>query len=115
MGLIVLLRSLTSIISGIQRQLREICRNVTLFKKEDNEFLRLRQSLDSRMKELTAASVGVAKKRPDIISNSDEDALSDIVLSKGNLLSLSLAVFFYNCKLFDLSGMDEHRTIQCFK
>ena len=34
--------SLTNIISGIQRQLRENGRNVNFFKKGDNEFLRLR-------------------------------------------------------------------------
>ena len=53
--------SLTNIISGIQRQLRENGRYVNFFKKEDNEFLRLRHSLDSHMNELTAAGVGVAK------------------------------------------------------
>ena len=103
--------SLTNIISGIQRQLRENGRNVNFFKKEDNEFLRLRQSLDSRMKELTAAGVGVAKKRSDPVSNSDEDTLWDSVFSKDNSLSLSFAVFFYNCKLFGLRGMDVHRDL----
>ena len=63
------------------------------------------------MKELTAAGVGVAKKWSDPVSNSYEDTLWDIVFSKDNSLSISFAVFFYNCKLFGLRGMDEHRDL----
>ena len=57
---------------------------MNLFKKEDNEFLRLRQSLDSCIKELTAACVGVVENRSDPVSNNDKDTLWNIVFSKGS-------------------------------
>ena len=54
------------------------------------------------MKELTAAGVGVTKKGR---------IQFQTVISKDNLLSLNFAVLFYNCKLFGLRGMDEHRDL----
>lgn len=45
--------------TGLQRHLRESSRQLNFFKKDDGEFITFRQCLNSRMKELTAAGVGV--------------------------------------------------------
>jgi len=103
--------TLTNIMSGLQRHLREKGRNVGFFKKDDTEFMLFRKSLDSRMKELAAAGVGTEKKRADPITVADEDRLWTKVFGDNTSLGMSYAVFFYNCKLFGFRGMDEHRNL----
>ena len=92
-------RSLHSIVAGIQRHVRECGQHdIGFLNTADPTFGRLRQTLDARMKELTSAGV--------------EQALwSTGVFDVDNSQGLTNIVFFYNCKLFGLRGVDEHRDL----
>jgi len=68
--------SLFNIVSGVQRYLRNLPQfaDVAFFSKS-SLFSRLRKALDCRMKEMTAAGVGVSVMRADPISPDNELAL----------------------------------------
>jgi len=94
--------SLFNIVAGVQRYLRNLPQfaDVAFFNKS-SPFNRLRKALDCRMKEMTAAGVGVCVKRADPISPDDELRLwNSGVMNMSTSKGLSYVVFFYNCKTF---------------
>ena len=64
-----------------------------------------------RRKRIDGCWFWCGQNRSDPVLGSDEDNHWYIVFSKDNSLSLTFAVFFYNCKLFGLRGMDEHKDL----
>lgn len=77
-------------------------------------FTHTRNMLDAKMKQLPGQGVGVKKRKVEAIAPRKEDVL----WTTGQLrlmMSCSLlnTVFYYNCKLFGLRGMDEHHKLQC--
>ncbi|XP_033727613.1 uncharacterized protein LOC117316943 [Pecten maximus] len=58
--------------------------------------------------------IGTKKKRSDPIDQDDENKLWETgQFGPNSSHSLLNTVFFYNCKLFGLRAMDEHRGLQC--
>ena len=105
--------SLFQIVAGLQRFLREerSLSDVVFFSKSST-FGKLRKSLDCRMKELTAAGIGVRVLHADPVTVDDEMQLwRSGVLNTTTSKGLSYAVFFYNCKTFGLRGNTEHRNL----
>ncbi|CAC5408103.1 unnamed protein product [Mytilus coruscus] len=83
---------------------------INLLQKNSVDSPTFQKALDTRMKEVTAAGLGIHKKRADAISPQDEDTLwCKGVISLDSAEGLSYGVFYYNCKLFGFRGMDEHR------
>ncbi|CAC5405574.1 unnamed protein product [Mytilus coruscus] len=105
--------TLLNISAGIQRHLREMKRSeINVLQKNSVDFPTFQKALDTRMKEVTAAGLGIHKKRADAISPQDEDTLwCKGVISLDSAEGLSYGVFYYNCKLFGCRGMDEHRDL----
>ena len=103
--------TLKSIASGVQRHMQEDCnrRDINIFQKSDTSFKTFRSALQSRTKQLLSKGVGVSTKHKDPVTSNDEQTLWDTnVFSTGSGQGLSYCVFFYNCKVFGLRGMDEH-------
>ena len=102
-------RTIWKICCGIQRALREDDKMLHIFDEANPSYDEFLKQIDARMKELTAAGVGIEPERADPISKKDEEQLwntntINLTTSQG----LSNGVFFYACKLFGLRGMDEH-------
>ncbi|XP_048750403.2 uncharacterized protein LOC125662277 [Ostrea edulis] len=105
--------TLTQIISGLQRYLRNNCtgRIINFFKDNDLDFVELRRTLDGRMKYLTSQGIGIEKKRCDPVTVKDEIKMWDTgVFSLDTASGLSNAVFFYNGKTFGFRGMEQHKS-----
>ena len=80
----------------------------------DHQFDGFHKTLDARMKDLTSRGIGVQKKQSDPITQQDEETLWDCgELGTSSSQSLLNTVFYYNCKIFGLRGMDEHRKLEC--
>ena len=106
--------TLTQIVAGLQRHLRNVCtgRQFNFFKDNDNDFVEFRKTLDAKMKELTSKGIGIQKKRCDPVTEADETKMWDCgVFSTETSSGLSNAVFFYNGKAFAFRGMEQHK--QC--
>lgn len=75
----------------------------------NSKYYEFRRILSARMSELTAAGVGIRHKQAEPISAETENKLWEKGLL-GNKTGKSLlnTMFFYNCKLFGLRGVDEH-------
>ena len=89
--------TLTQIMAGLQRDLREEYDRpgINLLKKDDTTFDLFRKSLDARKKELTNCGVGVKVRRADPVLKSDEEKLSSTgVLKIDSSTGLSNCVFF---------------------
>ncbi|XP_053403038.1 uncharacterized protein LOC123535173 [Mercenaria mercenaria] len=103
--------TLIQIVTGLQRYLRTECKmtGLNVLKSDNTDFAQFRKTLDSRMKELTQAGVGVNPCRADPVTVDDEEQLwcsnvFNMVSAEGH----SNAVFFYNGKAFEFRGFQEH-------
>ena len=68
--------SLTSIVSGIQRHLRENGRpSISFYAETSHGFDQLRKSLDAKMKDLTRRGIGCHKKQAQPITAEMEEKL----------------------------------------
>ncbi|KAI8496541.1 hypothetical protein Bbelb_258400 [Branchiostoma belcheri] len=107
-------KTLYLIVSAILRHFREDLKrhDVNFLDKTDSRFAEFRKALDARMKELTAQGIGVTKKQADPLTTEDENCLWEKgAISTKTSQGLSYGVFFYNCKIFGLRGMDEHQRL----
>ena len=69
---------------------------------------------DSKTRQLTAESVETVKKHANLLTEVDESKLWDTgVVGFHSGEASSYAVFFYNCKIFGLRGMNEHVNLAC--
>ena len=105
--------TLTQIVAGLQRHLRNRCsdRQFNFFKDSDLEFAEFRKTLDGRMKYLTSQGIGVQKKRCDPVTEADEIKMWETgVFSDSTASGLSNAIFFYNGKTFGFRGMEQHKS-----
>ena len=75
-----------------------------MLNQADPTFGHLRQTMDTRMKQLTASGVGTVPKRAQAISKDEEALWTESVFNLNSSQGLTYIVFFYNCKLFGLSG-----------
>ncbi|XP_048763272.2 uncharacterized protein LOC125671541 isoform X2 [Ostrea edulis] len=80
----------------------------------DHRFAGFHKTLDARMKDLTSRGLGVQKQQSDPITADDEENLWTCnQLGVATSQSLFNTVFYYNCKIFGLKGLDEHRKLEC--
>ncbi|XP_066288271.1 zinc finger MYM-type protein 3-like [Branchiostoma lanceolatum] len=103
------------IVTALLRHFREElgCHDMNFLDKKDSRFAEFRKALDARMKELAAAGVGAERRQADPLTQEDEDKLwTTGTISTNTSMGLSYCVFYYNCKVFGLRGMDEHRRLQ---
>ncbi|XP_019637242.1 PREDICTED: zinc finger MYM-type protein 2-like [Branchiostoma belcheri] len=108
-------KTLYNIVAAIMRHFREDLsrHDMNFLDKSDTRFAEFRKALDARMKELTAQGVGTTKRQADPLTPEDEDTLwATGTVSTKTATGLSNGVFLYNCKIFGLRGMDEHRHLQ---
>ena len=102
--------SLQQLVAGLQRYLRNGCgkSHVNFFKERTN-FNALRLSLDTRMKELHAAGIGIGRNSSDPVTLDDELKLwCSGVFNTETAVGISNIVFYYNGKLFGVRGFQEH-------
>ncbi|XP_053399248.1 uncharacterized protein LOC123560554 [Mercenaria mercenaria] len=106
--------TLHQLVCGLQRYLRNVCGKLYInFIKEGTQFNDFRKSLDTRMKELYAAGVGIKRSSSDPVTMSDEIRMWEIgVFNSSSATGLSNAVFYYNGKLFGFRGFQEHINCQ---
>ncbi|XP_048729545.2 uncharacterized protein LOC125646925 [Ostrea edulis] len=72
-----------------------------------------RKTLDARTKELASQGIEVSIKKADPFMPEQEDARWDNkLLGTHTSKSYIYTVFYYNCKLFGLRGLDEHRQLE---
>ena len=103
--------SLYNISCGLLRHFREDLKrfDLNILAKCKPEFQSFRNALDSRMKEMTAKSIGVKTNSASPLSEDDEKQLWDSgAVGFHTSKALSYGVFFYNCKVFGLRAMNEH-------
>ncbi|XP_062593284.1 uncharacterized protein LOC134254776 [Saccostrea cucullata] len=80
---------------------------------KDARFHDFRKTLDARMKELASQGIGVSIKQADPLTPEQEDVLWEKkLLGSHTSKSYINTVFYYNCKLFGLRGLDEHRKLE---
>ena len=80
----------------------------------DARVVKSRKVLDAKMKKLVSKGIGIEVKHADPVLPDQENKLWDEdVFGNHNAVSLQYTVFFYCCKIFGLSGVDEHRNLQC--
>ena len=66
------------------------------------------------MKQLHPSGIGVSRKQAEPITPNKEERLwQSGHLGDGSSQSLFNTVFYYNCKLFGMRAMDEHRSLKC--
>ena len=83
--------------------------DIKIISKDDVQFQWFRKTLDSKMKEMTAAGIGTKKTSADSLTVLDEEQLwSSGTIGFHSLKALSNSVYFYNCKLFGFRPMNEH-------
>lgn len=74
------------------------------------KYYEFRLILNARMSELTAAGVWIRPNQAERISAETENKLWEKgLLGNGTGKSLLNTMFFYNCQLFNLRGVDEQR------
>eukprot|EP00058_Branchiostoma_floridae_P002267 XP_002587755.1 hypothetical protein BRAFLDRAFT_94659 [Branchiostoma floridae] len=92
-------KTLYCLVSGLMRHFREDLNrhDMNFLDRSDIRFAEFRKALDAKMKELTAAGVGVTKRQADPLTTDDEDRLWE-----SNTISLSTSegmlygVYFYS-------------------
>lgn len=83
-----------------------------MFNQADPTFGCLWQTLDARMKQLTASGVGTVAKRAQAISKDEEALWIESVFNVDSAQGLTyLVFFFYDGKLFGMQGWGEHREL----
>jgi hypothetical protein len=105
-------RSLYQLCVGLLRHLRENGNPANFLDEKNINFLGFRQALSAKMSELTAQGIGTVKRQAEPLSEKEEKTLWEKnILGNSTSKSLLNSVFFYNCKLFGLRGVDEHRDL----
>ena len=101
----------STLLAAVQQHLNKNSRpEVRFFDEKDPTFSLLRQSLDARMKELTAAGLGCSKKS---ITPEMEDKLwRKEIWTRETGRGLINPVYWYACKMFGLRAADEHRGLR---
>lgn len=95
---------------GLQRSVRNCDVHVNIF--TDSEFVKCRQILDSRMKELQASG-RFEKQSADFITEEMEDRLWELQILGDHTPQVLLdTVFYYVGLYFALRGGDEHRRLR---
>ena len=80
--------------------------------KKTREFYEFRKALSARMAELMAHGIGTETRQAEPVTQETENILWEKgLLGNGNAKSLLNFVFFYNCKLFALRTVDEHKNL----
>jgi hypothetical protein len=104
--------SLHGLVCAIQRYLKIQCgKNFRFF--NDDLFSKLRTSLDTVMKERSAAGIGVHSKRAEVITLDEEDQLwSKNILGDGNGKQLVETLVYLLGLHFALRGGQEHRRLR---
>jgi hypothetical protein len=106
-------KSLYMLCVGLLRYFRECGIHENFLDEKDSKFYEFRRILSARMSELTASGVGLCPKRAEPISAETENKLWEKgLLGNGTGKALLNTMFFYNCKLFGLRGVDEHRGME---
>ena len=101
--------------AGIQRHLRDNLGrpDINLFLKSDPTFASFRNTLDMRLKELTADGKGIHSQSKDPVLADDESKFwDDGIFNIDTAEGLSNIVFFYNCKAFGFRGIQEHISLE---
>lgn len=107
-------RTLYCIMTGILRHLKQNGNYNNFLDKNNMQFSQLRNVLDARMKQLHSQGIGVKKRQAEAITPRKEDVLwTSGQLGLHTSYTMINTVFYYNCKLFGLRGMDEHHDLQC--
>lgn len=105
-------RSLYQLCVGLLRYNREKGNDSNFLDEKNLNFMGFRRALSAKMSELTAQGIGTVKKQAEPVSEKEEKILWEKnVLGNSTSKSLLYSVFFYNCKLFGLRGVDEHRNL----
>ena len=105
-------RSLYQLCVGLLRYMRENGNHLNFLDEKNSQFYEFRQALSARMSELTSAGVGTVPRQADPITRENETIMWEKgVLGDSSAKSMLNTVFFYNCKLFGLRGVDEHRNL----
>ena len=105
--------SLHSLVSSLQRYLKTQCgKNFRFF--NDDFFSKLRTSLDTVMKERSAAGIGVESKRAEVISLEEENRLwaKNILGEDSGTQLVETLVYLFGLHLA-LRGGKEHRRLRC--
>lgn len=107
--------TLHNIVSALLRLMRDNGLHENNFlDTQDIRFVNFRKKLDARLKQLTSKGIGTEPQQADPITAKEEEILwNKGQLGAGTSQSLINTVFYYNCKLFGLRGMDEHRSLSC--
>jgi len=103
--------TLHHICCGILRYLRISGVSVDIFK--DKEFIKFRNVLDSEMKRLQALGLGTKKRKAEVITCEDEEAMWEKgILGDSNPQSLLNTMVYMNGLYFALRGGKEHRQLR---
>lgn len=98
--------------AAILRFMRDNEIDLNFLDGKDMRFRNFRKTLDARMKQLATEGIGVTIRQADPISPEMENALWEGGhLGMKTSVALTNTIFFYNCKLFGLRGLDEHRSL----
>uniref|UniRef100_K1QL50 Zinc finger MYM-type protein 3 n=1 Tax=Magallana gigas TaxID=29159 RepID=K1QL50_MAGGI len=105
-------KTLYQLCAAILRFMRDNEIDLNFLDGKDMRFRNFRKTLDARMKQLATEGIGVTIRQADPISPEMENALWEGGhLGMKTSVALTNTIFFYNCKLFGLRGLDEHRTL----
>ncbi|XP_061170897.1 zinc finger MYM-type protein 2-like [Saccostrea echinata] len=105
-------KTLYMLCTGLLRHLRENGLHLKFLDEKNSQFYEFRKSLGARMAELTVQGVGTSTKQAEPISEEAENVLWEKgLLGNSTGESMLNTVFFYNCKLFGLRAVDEHKTL----
>ena len=107
-------RSITQLLSGIQRHIRETKQcGITVLDGKNPDFLPLHRLLDTLFRELHAQGVGASRRQSAVLSQEDEERLwASGVVGVEKPESLLNAVFLYNGMFLVLRGGEEHRKLK---
>lgn len=105
-------KTLYQLCAAILRFMRDNEIDLNFLYGKDMRFRNFRKTLDARMKQLATEGIGVTIRQADPISPEMENALWEGGhLGMKTSVALTNTIFFYNCKLFGLRGLDEHRSL----
>lgn len=104
-------KTLYQMCAAILRFMRDNEIDLNFLDSKDMRFRNFRKTLDARMKQLATDGIGVTIRQAGQISPEMENALWEGEhLGMKTSVALTNKIFFYNCKLFGLRGLDEHRS-----
>lgn len=105
-------KTLYMLCTGLLRHLRENGVHFNFLDEKNSQFYEFRKTLSARMAELTAQGVGTSTRQAEPISEEAENILWEKgLLGNSTGESMLNTLFFYNCKLFGLRAVDEHKTL----